>query len=347
MIARELGLTQAAVSLALRNSPRIPAETRSRVRETAARLGYQPNAYVSSLMTHIRSGRPVADKGCIAILMDSKSFDDVPKPALDTYRRQYQGMVRRAELLGFQTECFYLRAPNMSPRKIDRILAARGIAGLVLAAPCRMSEPLKIEWSRYACATVAYTWQGIEIDRVCTHHRNQVDVAFQELLRRGYKRIGVCLPPMPLHDNDAAWMDRYLHWQYLLKEHQPVPLFIGRPGDVPASQFGDWLDKWKIDVVLGLIGHEMEWLNELGLRAPEDIGLACLNRPRQSSFAGVEENHEIIGETTVTLVANQVLHNEHGLPAHPKLILIKGLWREGGTLRKAPDNLPEFHLGHG
>jgi LacI family transcriptional regulator len=41
-IAKELGISPSAVSMALRDSPEIGAQTRSRVKATAAELGYEP-----------------------------------------------------------------------------------------------------------------------------------------------------------------------------------------------------------------------------------------------------------------------------------------------------------------
>jgi LacI family transcriptional regulator len=128
-------------------------------------------------------------------------------------------------------------------------------------------------------------------------------------------------------------MDRYLYWQFLLKDTQPVPLFLGRPGDTSALEFKRWLKKWKIDALVGLVGHEQAWLDELGLRAPEDIGLACVNRPLKSPVSGMDENHEMVGEAATDLVAQRLLHNEYGLPADPRFIFIEGRWREGTTLR--------------
>lgn len=52
-IAKELGITFSTVARALNDHPAISAATKKAVRETAARLGYQPNKVASSL----RSGR--------------------------------------------------------------------------------------------------------------------------------------------------------------------------------------------------------------------------------------------------------------------------------------------------
>ena len=49
-IAQSLGLSQTAVSLALRNSPGISSTTVARVRAAVRRLGYRPDPMISALM---------------------------------------------------------------------------------------------------------------------------------------------------------------------------------------------------------------------------------------------------------------------------------------------------------
>ena len=44
-IAKEAGVSRAAVSMALRNHPRIPPETRERIQEIATRLGWLAAAF--------------------------------------------------------------------------------------------------------------------------------------------------------------------------------------------------------------------------------------------------------------------------------------------------------------
>ena len=44
-LAKQLGLSNATVSMALRNSPRIAADTRERVRKLAGELNYVPNNF--------------------------------------------------------------------------------------------------------------------------------------------------------------------------------------------------------------------------------------------------------------------------------------------------------------
>ncbi len=335
-IARAAGVTQAAVSMALRGDPSIPEETRRRIHAAAEAVGYRPNAYVSTLMAHIRSGRQPRDKGCIAIVSDAKNESDWLWG--DTTLMQYAGIVERARQTGFHTECFYTDGNAALAAKIDRILYARGITGMILATPRKYQQVdlgPAFQWSRYAIATIAYSWTTPAVDRVASHHKHSVETVFAQLALRGYKRPGMILPANAVEGVDSNWLAGYLVCQYRLPAAVRIPLHVGRPGSTTVSAFKSWLRKWKPDVLICLVGHEQEWLDQLGLRAPDDIGLVCLNRPTDSRFSGIEERHETIGAAVLDIVAARIQHNEYGLPAQPKLILINGVWSDGETLRGA------------
>jgi Transcriptional regulators len=331
MIAKAVGVTQAAVSLALRGDPSIPPATRERILECAKKLGYRPNSYVSALMAHVRSGRALQDKGCIALLVDAASMKEWH--VVETFKLQYQGIVNRAEELGVRTEVFFLRAPGMSAARTDHILYSRGITGLILMPSPTGPHAIEMTWSRYAMGTIAYGWNTLHVDRVATHHRHNVHAVFRQLESRGYKRIGVCLPPEAVTGVDLNWQAGFLLEKKLNKSLATVPQFVGKPGLTPISKFRNWLNRYKPDAIVSLIGHELEWLRELGLSAPEDVGLACVNRPTNSKLSGIEENHQVIGAAITDLVVAQVTRNEFGFPPYPKLILIEGTWVEGETLR--------------
>jgi LacI family transcriptional regulator len=339
-VAEAAGVTQATVSLALRGSPLISPAIRNRVLEEATRLGYRRNSYISSLMAHIRAGKPVRDRGVIAILVDAKSYDTwfyEPDFQHQTYRRQYDGMVKRAEELGFQTECFFLDEAGAS-KGVERILRARGIISLILGAPCRsfLQVPLQMSWERYACAISGYTWSEPKLDRVSTHHRHNVDIAYRQLLSRGYRRIGMSLPPLALEDADSNWFAAHFLWDRRFPKSRRIPLFVGKPGVTPISKFRRWLDKWRPEVLVCLLEHERIWIHEMGLRVPQDLQVVCLNRPRSSTCAGVDEGPDRVGAGVVDMVATRTLQNEYGIPPHPKFIQIEGAWVEGETLTSPP-----------
>ena len=334
-IAAAAGVTQAAVSKALRGDRTISEHTRKRIEEVARKLGYRPNSYVSTLMSHIRAGRPLQDKGCIGFLVDAKSekhwFGHAGGYA---YRLQCQGARRRAEELGFATELFYLHDAAYGGKRIERILQARGICGLALMpspASARGSE-VALDWDRYALAAISYLWENLSVDRVSTHHRHNVEMAFRQVVDRGYERVGMCLPPEAVEGVDNSWRERFLLWRERTPPKHRIPLFVGKPGITPRERFFSWLKKWKPEVLVCLIGHEKEWLDELGLAVPEDLAMVCVNRRPGSAFSGVEENLERIGAAVVDAVASHIERNEFGPTPHPKLILIEGSWKEGRTL---------------
>jgi LacI family transcriptional regulator len=334
-VAAAAGVTQSTVSLALRGHRGIPEATRQRVQAAAARLGYSPSPYVNSLMAHIKRGKLPSDKGCIAILIDAESEQDWAGFTTPTYLRQRKGMFDEAEKMGFHAECFYLRAPHMDAKKLDRIWTARGIVGLILMTPY-LGTKIPIDWSRYAISTISYSWTEPQVDSVSSRHLGNVDMAFEQALARGYRRIGMCLPhEVPLaraHD----WYMGFTWWQARLPKEQQVRLLRILPDDM-FPKFARWIKKWRPDVLITLFGWEDRWLAQMGMRIPEDIGMICMNRPIESPYAGTEENHEVIGAAAVELVASRIMHNNFGLPEHPRLTLIAGTWTDGNSLRPRQD----------
>jgi LacI family transcriptional regulator len=334
-IAQALGLNQTTVSLALRGHPRIPEETRQLVLDEAERQGYRSNAYVSTLMQHIRSGRSIRDKICIAILADAKSLDDWLTNQV--YVEQYNNIQMQAEKLGFYTECFFLRAAGMSPRRIDGILQARGINGLILGAPYRKTTPFSgLDWKSYACVGNGLSWQNCPADLVVNNHLKNVEIAWEVLRSRGYRRIGLCLPLEQFQKEVRTyWAHGYIGCQLFSSQMESLPIMRGNPEEVPFAQFKEWYERWKPDALLCPTEHEMKWISALGLRVPEDIAIACLATTTDESFSGVIEDSAMMGTTLVDLVAGKIIHNEYGRLTTPKVTLVTGHWREGKTVRPA------------
>jgi LacI family transcriptional regulator len=331
-IARELGVSQVAVSLALRGDLSISADLRKRVRLAAKRLGYRPNPYVSTLMSHIRSSRKPTEKGVIALVVDV--FREADWLRHESYRVYHRGVASRCAELGFHLERFFLTEPGMSAAKLDRILYARGIRGVILAPPYRGNRRLAMKWNRYACVGTGYAWEQQQFDRVAHDHDQNVVLACQKLAELGYTRIGLSLPSFFAHGRGARWLDGFLLCQHRMPEEQRVPVFVGSVEEDSFLDFQRWHEMWKPDVVLTLYGHEKKWLEGMKLRIPRDIGIACVIRPPASHFAGINDRYDDIGAATVELVASKIAFNQYGIPKNARLILIEGLWMNGKSVRK-------------
>ena len=331
-IAKAVGVSQVAVSLALRGDLSVSAELRRRVRLVAKRLGYRPNPYVSTLMSHIRASRKPVEKGVIALVVDLFQKDDWLRH--ESYRVYHQGVSTRCAELGFHLERFFLLEPGMSAGRLDRILYARGIRGVILAPPYLGNRRLAMKWSRYACVGTGYAWEQQQFDRVAHDHDQNVVLACQKLVGLGYERIGLCLPSFFARGRGARWLDGFFLCQHRLPEERRIPVFVGSVEEDSLSAFRQWHRQWRPDVLLTLYGHEKKWLEAMKLRVPRGIGLACLIRPPGSLLAGINDRYDEIGAATVELIASKIAFNQYGVPTNPRLILIEGRWVDGRSVRR-------------
>ena len=128
-VARLAELSPSAVSLALRDSPKISEATKKKVRQLADKLGYRPDAKVIEMMTHLRKPRAVRQEACFGVI--SFYEDQHPWETSRHLKQVYEGMKRRAGELGYRLEPLWLRAPGMTYRREKGILDARGIEGLL------------------------------------------------------------------------------------------------------------------------------------------------------------------------------------------------------------------------
>src|SRR5688572_21345076 len=142
-IAQLAGVSATTVSLALRNSPKIPAATRQRILRHARRLGYRPNAKVAELMAQLRTKPAPGEEACFGVI----SFYESARPWEHSlhFQRIYEGMTQRAEALGYRLEPFWLRGPGMTYRRLRDILAARGVQGLLCFGSPEVDEELPHE----------------------------------------------------------------------------------------------------------------------------------------------------------------------------------------------------------
>lgn len=358
-IAKALGITQAAVSMALRGDRSISAEMRKKVRNTAKSMGYHPNAYLTVLMSQIRTGRKLSDQGVIGLLIEARSQEDWY--GVEAYRIFHQGVIQRGLELGFRVENFFLKKPEMSAAKTDQILYTRGIKGIILAPPYHGNRSLTLHWERYAAIGVGFGWEEQELNRVVYDTLQNYILAFNKLRQLGYKRIGTLLDDTFIHGtrHGIKSYTGYLECQNSIPEEDRIPIFaVNNPprgakfseaaDRVAAAGFSKWFLKWNPDAVLTMTGREKKWLDAMKLRVPKDVGLACLAQPSDTSYARIDEKGEVVGATALELVAAQIARNEFGPPAHQKVMMIEGRWINGTTLQnriKRAGRIPEAAQG--
>jgi LacI family transcriptional regulator len=334
-IARRLGLTTATVSLALRNSSTISEETRRKVQQTAAEMGYRPDPRLSSLMSFLRTQRQAPFRATLAYIHDFPEPNGYTK--LATHAAFFRGAQERARALGYRIEPFWAREPGMSAARLSKILNARGIPGALLTTPCLSEWPLREPLEGLAVAVIGYTTWVYPCCRACNNQFRSMQTAIVELEARGYRRIGFVMHD--LDDKNAAhnWLAAYLgHHHALPAERRVTPLLGPRDEVFSERRLSEWIGKGKPDAIIGHTNPLVDQLLHLGLRIPQDIGFASLDlfeRDDHLRCSGIDQRSYDVGINAVELVISQINYGENYIREIPRLVLVEGVWEEGSTTR--------------
>ncbi len=124
-IAAEAGVTQATVSLALNKSPLISEETRTKVNEIAARLGYRRNPYISALVTSRRkaSGKRTSSRKPVLAFCTNSDESETGERFTSFLPVVVDSAAHRASEKGYRLDRFGLSAEGMSGRRLMEVHA--------------------------------------------------------------------------------------------------------------------------------------------------------------------------------------------------------------------------------
>lgn len=345
-IAKALGVTQATVSRALRGDRLISAAMRNKVAKTAKKMGYHQNAYLTILMSNIRKGKTLSEKGVIGLLIEAGSQKEWYENK--AYQIFHRGLLDRADELGFRVDSFYLRKRGMSVSRIGAILHARGIMGIILAPPYHGNRALAIDWERHATIGVGFGWEDQELNRVAYDQLRNYLTAFNALREMGYRRIGTVLGSQFVSGNRHGyqWFTGYADCQYRIPAAERIPVFDHKrlpiekksPGQIELpvpARFEKWFTQWKPDALLTLAGYERLWLDTMKVKVPQDIGLACIGYAAIPDCAHIDAKGDIVGATALEQVTAQIARNEFGVPSSPRTTMIEGEWVHAPSVRNA------------
>jgi LacI family transcriptional regulator len=329
-VAEAVGLSSGAVSLALRDSPKIPAPTRERVREAARRLGYRPNPAASTLAQYRKASTVKPIQASLAWL----NTWDRPKD-LRSYRQfdcYWQGAEASAALLGYRLEEFIYR--DLMPQgRLINILAARGIQGLLLPP-----GPVPPGWTHGDPGLVNFSIVRIgrsdelPVHCVTASQMENAMLAFEKTREKGYERVGFVAIPGRSRFFTAGYL-----WSIQLEEPSVPrlpPLLLPDPAPEEKQQrlIADWLDETKPDAIISDFPKMSQMLENAGHRVPDDIGLVSLNTLDTPFDAGIYQNPEEIGRVAILLILSIINDNDRGFPRLPRQILVPGEWVDGTSL---------------
>ena len=328
------------VSLALRGDPRLPDATRRRIETVALRLGYRPDPTINALMSRLRLRKEVGYRGTLGLLNATPfaRLEATGTPAwFHTFQAFARGIRRRAETLGYRCDEFWLRAPGLPPRRLDAVLGARGVQGLLVVG-LDGGDAFDEEW---AAAFAGREVVGVGAP-VCEHApafaaNDQFEtarLAVRTAWAAGRRRIGLAL---------HAQIEDLVHHRFTggflaaleelpAAERLPLLALHGEADFRPAAR--EWFLRHRPDVVLT---HEAAWLDllrgELGSRVPEETALVHLDLPPgETEWAGVSQDSAEVGAAAVDLLALRLRREELGEPPPTPRLFLPGRWVNGPSL---------------
>ena len=333
-LARQLDLSPATVSLALRESPRVVAATRRRVQRAAARLGYRPNPLVGSVLTAVRRASHGGFQGALLAI---NHWPGAGAPVLLPFHREVlAGAKRRAAELGYSLTMAWEGPHHLSVPRLNAILAARNIHGVLVMPFPETRDFGALAWGQLSGVVMDNCLGTPALHSVLPDHQATLLAAVGRLAARGYRRPGLMI---------AGWRDARVKHRWSGGYFSACMACYGK---LPVSELADpergraafiaWMRRHRPDVVLA---HEhlmaREWLTALELDVPADVGLLSLNCTESvAPCAALDQQPALLGTAAIESLVAQLQRNERGVPAQPKTITIAARWIDGPTLRALP-----------
>ena len=329
-IAREAGVSVSAVSLALRNSPKVSEKRRAYIEKIARQMGYVKDGRISELMEYMRAKRSDRQMQKLGVVVP-----EISKSSLSEHSN-IDGLVSGIEMQGresgYEIDYFYLKDLNVTLKRLRGILQSRGIQAIVLMPFRSGVGTLDMDVSSFCVSTAGYSIIDPIPNRACPNHLQMMDELIEQACRLGYKRLGFVMTYPRGGIGHKLFASSFLYYSTLIDESKRIPILPRR--DISPENLKKWMDEHKPDAVISS-GKVYRILKGLGYQIPKDLGFASLDvsdYPHNAS--GVDHRYDLVGEEALKLVISDVIHNNRGLPKEPRIVLIDSHYCEGETLRK-------------
>jgi len=327
-IAAIAGVSHVAVSMALRNHPRISAETRERIKVIAQEIGYRPDPALSSLIVYRRG---VAKSGYRATLawvgFYRKSVKD-----LAFNRLLFQGARERCIELGYTLEEFYLADMGMSFSRLSKVLYAQNIQGVLFSPLERSVGHINMKafaWEQFSVISFGFSLVSPKLDVVIDAQSRAARAVVRKLRSLGYRRIGFVIERGYNERTDGNLLAGYLGEQTRFPEARRIPPLI-LVSDNCEQTCREWFQRYEPDGVFDTRGILYNLLTPAELsRCGIAVHCGVAIPGFGEMIAGIDQNAPLIGQVGVNEVVSLINANVRGIPAIPRRILVEGTWING------------------
>jgi DNA-binding LacI/PurR family transcriptional regulator len=287
-------------------------------------------------MAQLRAGAVTGHKATLALINANERQDAlVSHPTVPTY---VEGCRRRAAAHGFSLDEFWLHEPGLSGERLNEILRARNIRGVVIVGLMdtnQLPATFLPTWRRFTCVVTGVRTRDPALSFACSDHHALALRAFENALRLGYRRPALVLDRVIDELVEGRFTAGVLIAQQKLPATRRTRAFhaVSEARKKPAL-FQRWFEREQPDVLLTLYHDVKKWVEAMGLRVPADIGLIQLEwRGNHADWSGMNQHNDIVGEAAVEMVIGMIHGNETGIPVFPRATLIGSTWVDGGTAR--------------
>jgi LacI family transcriptional regulator len=337
LIAEKAAVSKNTVSLALRHDPQIPVTTRERIERIAKQLGYTKNPVVAQLMTELRKAHPAGYQRTFALLnanLDKKAF--TRHPTIPAY---VSGCRRRAAVHGCTLDEFWLHDPELYGERLNRMLRARGIRGVIVIGMMkenRLPSRFAVTWQHHAVVVTGVRTHEPTLSFACVDHHALVLEAMAQSRRLGYRRPALVLEGAIDRLVEGRFSAGFWTGQQEFPMQQRLPGFYDvEEARADPARFHAWYRRHRPDAIFTLHTVVREWLEEIDVLAPRDVGLIQLERrPGCADWAGMDQHNDLTGEAAVDMLISQLNNNEAGIPAFPRAVFIGGSWGDGVSVKR-------------
>lgn len=242
------------------------------------------------------------------------------------------GARTKAEELGYALDVFWAFEPGVSERRLEEILQARGIDGLVLLSV--QPGELGLEWTRYASACLGRPETPV-VPFAFTDFFSATRLAYKQTHAAGYRRIGLVIDDRHDRLTEGRCVGACVATQPVCAGAEWINPLVVQEGELDAQVLERWLGSERPDAVLFFRNRVPELLAERVARGARPLGYADLDLPTYDGMtAGIWLPHDRIGAAGVELVNERLQRGERGWEGNPPAIGMPGRWQDGATLPK-------------
>lgn len=318
--------------MALRGHPRISAERRRQVQEMAAKMGYSPDAMLSSLIAYRRDKvvRPI-----------SATLGWINRwPAAGDLRRHHEfeaywsGAQAAAEQRGYRLHEFYF-PPGTPAAKWDRALKARGVQGVLIPPhpPGVTWGDFGLDWAKFAVVRFGFSVGDVKFHAVGSDQMRSAEMAVEKIHALGYERVGFVTDDRFDDATDSNFRVGYSRGlERFGRQIKPLLLAECVSTRQSMSALESWLRETKPEAIFTSQPELATALERIDGQLARRIGLAATATCDGGRIdAGLDQRPFEIGRVAVQLLVELVHHCEFGIPSFCRCVLIEGCWVDGAS----------------